>query len=201
MKHRSLALAFAALLLPTLACSEEPPVGGDPPSTGTEEGEVLVGEVTRQELEAHQPDWVAALVEAQADPTTAPDAEAAMALAAVEPGAEVTVYLGTWCSDSKRELARLWGAFDSAGIEPGSGAPFDLRYVAVDRDKRQPAALLAGADLQYVPTFVVRRGGEEVGRIVEVAPTGIEHDLLALLTGETSGVVSGRDDLGGAGSH
>jgi hypothetical protein len=183
--------ALLVLLLPVLAVPACAGEAGEP-AAGEEEGPPpLVGEVSRDEVEAHRPGWVEAEIEAS------PDAGAAGALLDVEPGAEIVVYLGTWCSDSRRELARLWRAFDEAGIGFAAEPPFDLRYVAVDRDKEQPAALLEGVDLDYVPTFVVRRGGEEVGRVVEVSPNGIEHDLLALLRGEASGVVSGRDDLGG----
>ena len=200
--RRRLALLALLVLLPVVlavpACAGEP---DEPPAVVSgaeaEEGEEddgpppLVGVVEREEVEAHVPDWVQAEVEAE------PAAEAAAALLAVEPGAEVVVYLGTWCSDSRRELARLWRAFDEAGIGLVAEPPFALEYVAVDRDKAEPAERLAGVGLEYVPTFVVRRGGEEVGRIVEISPNGIEHDLLALLSGEASGVVSGRDDLGG----
>lgn len=151
----------------------------------------LVGTVSRAEIEAHRPDWVTAQVEAS------PDAEAAAALAAVEPGAELTVYLGTWCSDSKRELARLWRALDDAGVFAEDDLPFAVEYVALDRDKQEPSGRAAAAGVEYVPTFVVSRGGEEVGRVVEIAVDGIERDLLALLSGAKSGVISDRADLGG----
>jgi hypothetical protein len=183
--------ASAALLLTVLllALSAAPPAAAEeeekpPPS--------LVGVVSRDDVEAAEPGWVAAEIEAT------PDAEAARALADVDPGAAVTVYFGTWCSDSRRELSRLWRAFDDAGIGFVVELPFDLEYVAVDRAKVEPAERTAGTDLHFVPTIVVRRGGEEVGRIVEVSPHGIERDLLALLIGEAHGVVSGRDDLGEA---
>ena len=150
---------------------------------------VLTGEVTRDEVETAVPSWVQAEIEANLDPV------AVQELSRVEPGAEVTVFLGTWCSDSKRELSRLWRAFDEmAGL-----VPFQVTYVAVGRDKEEPEAWIEGSGLEYVPTFVVRRGGEEVGRIVEVAPHGIVEDLHALLSGEVQGVVSARDDLGGDG--
>lgn len=151
----------------------------------------LVGEVSRAAVEAHRPDWVTAEVEA------APDVAAVQALTQVPPGAEVTVFLGTWCSDSKRELARLWRGFDDAGVFSEDELPFRLAYVAVDRQKREPSGRAEAAGLEYVPTFVVTRDGEEVGRMVEVSPGGIEHDLLALLTGAAQGVISAREDLGG----
>lgn len=201
--RRTLPLAAVLLLVPFLATAPPACAGAGEPGAqepaaeepreeaAAGEPEPLVGPVSRAEVEAHQPEWVAAEVEAQ------PDAEAGAALAAVEPGAALTVYLGTWCSDSRRELARLWRALDDAGVFSEDDLPFTLEYLALDRDKREPSGRAAAAGVEYVPTFVVSRGGEEVGRVVEVAEQGIERDLLALLTGAATGVLSGRDDLGG----
>ena len=146
----------------------------------------LVGVVTRQAIEEHFPAWRDALQQAT------PDAEAARALASAPRGAEVHVYLGTWCGDSRREVTRLWKAIDMAG----SALPFEIEYVGVDRAKQAPGGLLDGIDLQYVPTFVVKRNGREVGRIIESPPSGsIERDLGALLRGEQRGALSGRPGL------
>ena len=180
------ALAAAACLVlatPFAAAGAEDEEEKVPPS--------LLGPVSREQLEAAEPSWIAAMIEA------APDAEAALALAEVPPGAEVTVYLGTWCSDSKRELARFWRALD----ETGGAVPFTIEYIAVDRADQRPPELERDLGLRYVPTFIVRRGGEEVGRMVEESPGGIERDLLALLTGEASGVISARDDVGAGGGE
>ena len=107
-------------------------------------------------------------------------------MAAAGAEARVTVFLGTWCSDSRRELSRWWRALDeNMGI-----VGFEVRYVGIDRDKREPAELLVGAEIERVPTFVVRRAGAEVGRVVEESPHGIERDLLALLDGSVEGVIS-----------
>lgn len=188
-----LRLALASLMvvfaLPSCGSGAESEPEGDEP--------VLVGAVTREEIEEAVPGWVEGTASAEIDP------EAAAALAEVPPGAEVTVFLGTWCSDSRREVPRFWRALDHARdrspdpVEgPGDGGlPFTVDYVAVDRDKEEPAELLVGRDLAYVPTFVVRRDGREVGRIVESAPGGVEADLLALLRWEMWGVISGRDDV------
>jgi hypothetical protein len=135
------------------------------------------------------PEWVQAEVEAQ------PDAGMVQALASLEPGAEVTVYLGTWCGDSRRELSRFWKALD----QTGGTAPFQVRYVGVDREKKEPAGVKEDGVL-YLPTFIVRRGGHEVGRIVETSPHSVEQDLLALLTGKAQGVLATREELTSEGS-
>jgi len=153
-----------------------------------EEKTVLLGRVDRERTEAAVPEWVGVEVE------SAPDAEVSKALAHVSPGASVTVYFGTWCSDSRREVSRLWRALDLSGSAPDA-LPFRLEYVGVDETKKEPADLLAGVGLLYVPTFVVRRGGAEVGRIVEESPNGIESDLLGLLEGQTHGLVTAKKSL------
>ena len=146
---------------------------------------VRVGKLTREQVEEAVPEWT--LSEAKA----APDPAAARALGKVAPGATITIYLGTWCSDSQREVSRFWRALD----ELGDTLPAAVDLIGVDEAKKEPADLLAGADLRYVPTITVRRDGKEVGRIVESSPHGIEVDLLDLLTGRASGVLSLRADL------
>ncbi len=182
MRHPA---TFAGLVL-LLALPSCGGAGEPEPGEAAEAEPVLVGAVTRDEIEEAVPGWVSETVSAEIDE------EDATALVGVAPGVEVTVVLGTWCSDSRREVPRFWRALD----QTGGLVPFEVGYVAVDRDKEEPADLLAGLDLAYVPTFVVRRGGREVGRIVESSPGGVESDLLALLSGEASGVITGRDDLG-----
>lgn len=155
------------------------------PVRAAEESSVPVGPVTREQVEAAAPQWVQIQVEAKID------SEVARALAAVEPGAEVIVFLGTWCGDSGREVPRFWRALD----ESGGSLPFEVRYIGVDAEKKQPAELVTGNDIRYVPTFIVRREDREVGRIVEESPNGVEKDLLALLTGREAGLITTREDL------
>lgn len=145
---------------------------------------VMTGVVTRDEIETSQPAWRDEIA------TASVDDDAARALTEVPPGAEVVVFLGTWCGDSRRVVSRLLVA-----LERAPNAPFSVRMIAVDRSKRDPEGLSDGQDIRYVPTIIVRRDGAEVGRIVESAPHGVEVDLLALLRGEASGVLSLRTDL------
>ncbi|MDX2023334.1 MAG: hypothetical protein SF187_24075 [Deltaproteobacteria bacterium] len=115
----------------------------------------------------------------------------ARALRTVPGGATVRVFLGTWCGDSRREVSRFWKALDAAG----DSVPFAAEYVAVGRDMQAPGELAAGADLHFVPTFVVVRDGDEIGRVIELPEFSIEQDLLSLLRGDRRGVLSGRPDL------
>lgn len=171
-------LALAVTVLQGCASfgtASEPAAPKAPPS--------LLGEVDRAQVEAAEPHWVAEQVEVNFDH------DAAARLSSVDP-AEITVYFGTWCGDSKRELARFWAAADVAGF-----LPFDVKLIAVDRYDKRPPEMEEELGLRWVPTFVVERDGAEIGRMVEVSPNGIERDLLAILTGQASGIVSAREDL------
>ena len=162
---------LACLALLWACASAPPPAPVAPAQERPPRGlPVLLGPLERSALERRLPDWSRMRAEARPDP------DDARALATVPPGAEVVVYLGTWCGDSRREVSRLWSALDAAGP-----VPFAIRWIGVDRSKTEPAGMLRGVGLERVPTFVVRRSGREVGRVVESAPAGIEHELLALL--------------------
>ena len=170
---RALALGLALGLAPSFAATEPAPAP-------TPDPEVEIGPLTRDQVEQLDPRFV----EAQA--TAIIDSAAAHELAAAPPGAALKVYLGTWCSDSRREVGRFWRVLD----ELAEVVPFTIEYVGVDRSKLEPASLLAGADVSHVPTFVVVRDGVECGRVVEKAPHTIERDLADLLSGAQRGFLS-----------
>jgi len=178
--RRILLSSILCLSLTSLGAAQpaQPPAGAAGASSNA--NEVLVGTVTREQIESTHPDWK------QAEASASPNLGVARALASVMPGAEVTVFLGTWCSDSEREVPRLWRALDAAGDK----VPFQIHYVGVDRQKKEPAAPIANFEIEFVPTIIVSRQGHEVGRIVEEAPHGVEQDLFALLSGKARGILS-----------
>jgi thiol-disulfide isomerase/thioredoxin len=182
MNQRCFPLALGAFVLLASVC----PSGAARAAAEQAEKEapVLTGATSREAVESFAPEWVEAEVGSQ------PEAAGIQALASVEPGAEVEVFLGTWCGDSRREVPRLWKALDQL-----AAAPFRLTYVGVDRHKKEPAEVLAASGVLYLPTLIVRRGGKEVGRIVETSPHGVEADLADLLSGKASGVLTTRTDL------
>jgi len=173
-----LALATLLFMICFLATADLAQAQGEPE---------LLGPLNRDEIEAAVPDWIQFQIDSM------PDLEVADALISALNGAEVAVYMGTWCSDSRRELSRLWRALDDLGA---TEIP-QISYIGVDRSKSEPRNYLDGIDLRFVPTFVVRRDGKEVGRIVEQPPADIETDLLALLRGEKTGILSTKDEAFG----
>jgi thiol-disulfide isomerase/thioredoxin len=91
-------------------------------------------------------------------------------------GVNVVVFLGTWCSDSRREVPHFLKIMDQAGV-PASR----LTLYALDREKKCPDGSASRYAIERVPTFVFEKGGEEVGRIVESPKTTLEGDVLRIL--------------------
>lgn len=112
------------------------------------------------------------------------------ALESVDAAVSLRVVYGVWCPDSRREVPVLWRALDAADVR------FEVANIPVDRSKTGPG--LRDADIRYVPTFIVQRDGKELGRLVESPETQLLDDLLALLQGRRTGVISGRADMGAA---
>jgi hypothetical protein len=91
-------------------------------------------------------------------------------------GVETKVFLGTWCSDSRREVPRFLKVVDAIG---GSLGPVSL--VGLDRNKKSPDAPEASYGIERVPTFIFLKGGREIGRVVEAPQTTIEADMLTIV--------------------
>src|SRR5262245_32905127 len=89
---------------------------------------------------------------------------------------EVKVIFGDWCKDSKKYIPAFIKTMefaDNKGIQ--------IVYINIDRQKKEPADLIQGLDIQQVPTFIVYSEGKETGRIVESPKVSIEQDFADLL--------------------
>jgi len=102
-------------------------------------------------------------------------------IALLQVPATLDVYFGSWCSDSRREVPRFLKILDEA-----SPQRLKVRFFGLDRTKKEPARLVRRGAIQRVPTFILRSGGREVGRIVETPQTSLEHDLAVLIEDASS---------------
>lgn len=91
----------------------------------------------------------------------------------------ITLLLGTWCKDSRREVPRFVKILEEAGYPPGT-----VEVIAVNREKTTPGQFESGLELLQVPTFIFYRNGEELGRIVEFPIEDLESDMLKILSGQ-----------------
>ncbi len=89
---------------------------------------------------------------------------------------QITVVLGTWCSDSRREVPRFYKIMDLAGYSPNT-----IKVICLDTDRSAGEIDISGLKVEKTPTFIVTVSSKEVGRIVETPEKSIETDLLSIL--------------------
>jgi len=131
---------------------------------------IAVGSITRAELLGQFPRF------RKSFQTYSPHSLAVDSLKAWNRDLDVLIILGTWCPDSRREVGRFLRIMDAA-----KNPHFHLRFVGVDRTKRDPGGVATKYNIKRVPTFIVLLKGKEVGRIVERPKTTLERDFLAIL--------------------
>ena len=85
--------------------------------------------------------------------------------------------MGTWCSDSRREVPRFFKILDAVNY------PSDkVAIICVDEDKKTRGNELTGLKIELVPTLIFYKNGNELGRIVESPNDTLEKDIIKILT-------------------
>jgi hypothetical protein len=150
----------------------------------SERGPLLLGEVTRLDILTQFPTWTESYGSYELDQV------ALYRLDEIAWPVEIVCVLGTWCSDSEREVPRFWKMLDALKNEN-----FTLQMLAVGRHADSTATALladlgfaedirAGYDIEFVPTFIFLQYGVEVGRIIETPRKSLESDTAAILFGD-----------------
>ena len=85
---------------------------------------------------------------------------------------EITMVIGTWCSDSRREMPRFFKIIDSLNFSPDK-----IKLIAVDRDKKDLNGETDSLSIELVPTFIIYLTGKELGRITEAPVETLEVDF------------------------
>lgn len=89
----------------------------------------------------------------------------------------ITVFLGTWCEDSHRDIPRLMKILETLKYPETK-----LRLIAVNRKYESPGGEEGLFNIQRVPTIIISKYGKEIGRMVEYPETGVlEKDLVNIL--------------------
>lgn len=132
----------------------------------------LIGEISKADLLNKKKDYLA-LARAYK-----PKNAAVSLIKNVRQPIEILVFFGTWCSYCKHYLPGFMKTIDVA-----ANPSITVRYIGMSEDMSEPEALLTANAISKTPTFVVRSGGQEMGRIVEKPKGTIEEDLALLLMG------------------
>ena len=90
---------------------------------------------------------------------------------------EITVFMGTWCSDSRKEIPVFYKLIDKLNFSEKS-----IELIGMTLEKTTPDSLEFNQNLINVPTFIFKKDGKEINRIVEFPLETIEKDILEILT-------------------
>jgi len=94
---------------------------------------------------------------------------------------EITLFMGTWCGDSRKEVPRFYKILEACGFPKEQ-----LTVIALSRKsdmyKQSPKHYEAGLNIHRVPTFIFYKDNVESNRIVEHPVESLEKDILNIIT-------------------
>jgi len=89
----------------------------------------------------------------------------------------ITIVMGTWCSDSRREVPRFYKILDTLHFPESK-----VKLIMVDRKKEAGDTDISSLKIELVPTMIFYNDGLEVRRIIESPKESLEKDMVAILT-------------------
>ena len=89
----------------------------------------------------------------------------------------ITVVIGTWCGDSKRETPRFVKIMEYLNFSQEN-----IVAIGVNRQKKAPGTEVEELNIEYVPTFIFFRDNQEIGRIIESPEESLEKDILKIIS-------------------
>ncbi|MEA2042095.1 MAG: thioredoxin family protein [Bacteroidota bacterium] len=90
---------------------------------------------------------------------------------------EIKIILGSWCSDSRREVPRFLKIMETVDFPDNK-----ITIYGVDRKMKSDVKAISTIGFTRVPTFIFYKGKKEVGRIIERPEMTLEEDLLLILS-------------------
>lgn len=92
---------------------------------------------------------------------------------------EITLFMGTWCEDSHRDVPHFYKILDEVKFDYSR-----LNVYATSEEKTTPEGYENGKNIIQVPTIIFYKDGKEINRIVEYSIYTIEQDMLDILSGK-----------------
>ena len=96
----------------------------------------------------------------------------------------ITIFLGTWCGDSKREVPRMMKILEAIGF-PEKKIHLIMVSNHAGMYKQSPQHEETGKNIIRVPTFIFYENEKEIGRIIESPIASLEKDMLKILKRES----------------
>ncbi|MFZ5948842.1 MAG: TlpA family protein disulfide reductase [Stygiobacter sp.] len=104
-----------------------------------------------------------------------PDSSVIEKLKSVDNKPNIIVIMGTWCSDSKREVPRFYKIIKTINYDENK-----IQLICVDRKREVHNYDISNYEIKYVPTFIFEKDGKEIGRIIETPKQKLEEDILEI---------------------
>lgn len=89
---------------------------------------------------------------------------------------DLTIVMGTWCSDSRREVPRIYKILDYLKYPEKQ-----LTLITVNRKLQAPGTIVKKLNIKRVPDLIVYKDKTEIGRIIEHPKKSLEKDLAAII--------------------
>jgi len=89
----------------------------------------------------------------------------------------ITIVMGTWCSDSRKEVPRFYKLLDELNFSEEKAT-----LINVNRKKDGIDTDVTNLNIELVPTFIVYSNGKEIGRIIETPKKSLEKDFLEIIS-------------------
>lgn len=88
---------------------------------------------------------------------------------------QIFVIMGSWCSDSQREVPHFLKILDNVGFNQKN-----ITFIAVDHQKKTTHLKIEHLKIERIPTFIFYSKNRE-SRIIETPKTTLEKDMLEIV--------------------
>jgi thiol-disulfide isomerase/thioredoxin len=90
---------------------------------------------------------------------------------------KIKIIMATWCSDSRREIPRLFKILDKQKFDSKN----NVFLILVDKNKETKDIDIKDLNINLVPTIIFYFDEKEVGRIIESPKESLEKDMLNIV--------------------
>ena len=130
----------------------------------------LLGSLSKEEILENFPDWQVEVA------SYVPDQEVIEKLQSIPSEIKIEIFLGTWCSDTKRNVSAYFKIMDMV-----DNPLIMTSYIGIPREDDSRKPFIEGKNIIKVPTFIIIIDNQEKGRIIENPTKSVEEDLLDII--------------------
>jgi alkyl hydroperoxide reductase subunit AhpF len=130
----------------------------------------LLGPLSKEEILENFPDWQVEVA------SYVPNQEVIEKLQAIPSEIKIEIFLGTWCSDTKRNVSAYFKIMDMV-----DNPLIMTTYIGIPEEDDSRKPFIEGKNIVKVPTFIVYIDNQEKGRIIEDPVKSVEEDLLDII--------------------